>query len=230
MTVEETGEILNLLTMAYPQFYRNYTKSERNDLKMFWASLFERDDVRLVRAAVRSYIDSDEKGFPPVPGQIRAKIRLIVGLNELSEAEAWGMVMDIINPPDENAPFRAYARGVNYTEESFYELPPLIQRVVHSPDQLRDWYHMDREKLGSVVASNFMRSYRDLAAKEREYNKLSDDVKHLLSEMGLGREALPQRREVLPDGKGDGFYGRRKFGVGSLPEVQEAAGFPEDEE
>ena len=108
MTVQEAGKILNLLMTAYPHFYQNYTKAERDSLKMFWASLFEQDDVRIVEAAVKSFIQSDEKGFPPVPGQVRAKMRLIVGRNELSAAEAWGMVMDIINPPDENAHFQAY--------------------------------------------------------------------------------------------------------------------------
>ena len=205
MTVQEAGKILNLLMTAYPHFYQNYTKAERDSLKMFWASLFEQDDVRIVEAAVKSFIQSDEKGFPPVPGQVRAKMRLIVGRNELSAAEAWGMVMDIINPPDENAHFQAYARGVNYTEDCFKKLPPLVQRVVYSPEQLRIWGVMDSRTLNSVVASNFMRNYREIAEKEREFERLPADVKTLVGEMRAG---LPDWRKrgygAYDDDSGDG--------------------------
>ena len=190
MTVQEAGAVLNLLMTAYPHFYQNYTKAERDSLRVFWASLFERDDVRIVKAAVMSYIESDEKGFPPVPGQVRAKIRLIVGRNELSAAEAWGMVMDILNEEDD-VRFRVLAEGKSYEEERFRKLPPIVRRVVYSPEQLHVWRSMDRKTLLSVVASNFQRAYREIAAREQEHERLPDDVKALVSKMRAEREALP---------------------------------------
>ena len=230
MTIDDVGEIVDLLIAAYPQFYAKKSDKELDTVMDLWATMFVNEDVRLVKAAVKSFIEADEKGFPPVIGQIKAKIRLITGDHELSEAEAWGMVMDILNA-DSDDRFRALRAGQDYDEECFYRLPPIIQRVIHSPDQLYDWRSMDRERLSGVVASNFMRSYSDLAAREREYNKLPEDVKHLLSEMGVEHDFLPQRREIFPDWKGGGFYERRKFGsVGSLPAAQDEEGFSEDEE
>ena len=81
MTIEETAEILDLLQAAYPQFYAKKSDAELDSVTDLWATIFARDDVRIVKAAVRSFIESDEKGFPPVPGQVKAKIRLIVGRN-----------------------------------------------------------------------------------------------------------------------------------------------------
>ena len=179
MTLEETVKILDLLKAAYPQFYAKKSDAEMDSVMDLWATIFERDDVRIVTVAVRSFIESDEKGFPPVPGQVRAKIRLIVGRDELSEMEAWAMVAKAIRSASKDA------------AKSFECFPPVVQRIVHSPAQLRIWGQMESETVHSVIASNFMRSYKAIAAKEREYERLPADVKALVSGLKMVQKSLP---------------------------------------
>lgn len=68
MTLKDTGTILDILSGAYQNF-----RGGENTLKV-WYEIFKGYDVRIVDAAVKSFIFSDEKGFPPSPGQIMEKL------------------------------------------------------------------------------------------------------------------------------------------------------------
>ena len=168
MTVRDAAQVMDLLKRFYPAFYARQTEKERLEAADLWAVMFAQDDTRLVIAAVKSFIESDEKGFPPVPGQIKAKIRLIVSRQELSAGDAWNMVAKAIK----NSGYEA--------KKEFDKLPPALRRVVGSPNQLRDWSMMDSNTVHSVVASNFQKIFRERAAKDREYDALPADVKELV--------------------------------------------------
>lgn len=163
MTFEETGSILDIISGAYPNF-----QGEINTLKV-WYEIFIDYDVRLVAAAVKSFISSDEKGFPPVPGQIMGKLRLITERGADTELEAWGKVL------------KAISRGTYNAKEDFEKFPDEIQRIVGSPNQLREWAMMDSDTVQSVVASNFQRSYRARMKRKAEFDALPADVKQLAS-------------------------------------------------
>lgn len=184
MTAEQTGAVMDALKIAYPRYYAELTGKRRETALTMWASAFAEDDVRVVLAAVQSFIAMDEKGFPPVPGQIKAKIRLIAQRGEATEAEAWAVVSRAV----ENAGYPERA------EAEFQKLPAHIQRILGGRErgiaQLREWSQMRADTLHSVVASNFQRSYREFVAREREYRALPPDVQRMISGNGAGNPAL----------------------------------------
>lgn len=184
MTRQETGIIMDILTAAYPRFYSGADAAEMRKIMVLWAEMFSRDDVALVAAAVKSVIESDEKGFPPTIGQVKAKMRLLTGKAETTEQEAWNTVAAAIK------------NGLYGSEEEFAKFPKEIKRIVGSPAALREWARMDSDTVHSVVASNFQRSYRALAAKAAEVAKLPPDVRKMLE--AKQRDALPARKEALP--------------------------------
>ena len=136
-------------------------------------------------AAVKALIESDEKGFTPHIGAVKAKLRLITGSDDLTEAEAWGIVAKAI---------RNSAYGAR---EEFEKFSPIIKRIVGSPSQLREWGMMDSETVHSVVASNFQRSYKAIAQRERELAKLPPDVKAIIGNLKCAHE-LPEKKPDLP--------------------------------
>lgn len=162
--------VMSALQGAYPGFYRGISKSEAEDIVNLWLDIFGAYQCPLVAAAVKSFIEADEKGFPPVPGQIMAKIRLITEPDRQTESEAWALVSSAIK------------NGLYGYREEFEKLPPIIRRIVGAPEQLRDWAMMDSGTVHSVVASNFQRAYRAAAAKEEDLSKLPPDVRKLLRE------------------------------------------------
>lgn len=188
MTRDDVIKIMSVLRGAYPHFYRDISKQEAYDTINLWTDMFSRDDASIVSAAVKSLIDGDDKGFPPTIGQVKAKMRLLAGSDELTEAEAWNLVS------------KAVKNGLYGAVEEFEKLPPAVKRIVGSPSQLRDWASMDSDTLHSVVASNFQRSYKVVATREKEIAALPDDVKKLINfSMNKEPEALPPAYESHED-------------------------------
>lgn len=173
----ERGDVLQIMAIlrgAYPQFYRNIGRKEAEDTVNLWLDMFRSENPAIVGAAVKSVIESDEKGFPPTIGQVKAKMRLITSSDELTEADAWHMVA------------KAIRNGLYGAKEEFEKFPPIVRRIVGSPNMLREWAMMDTDTVHSVVASNFQRSFRVVSDREREIAKLPADVKALVGQISSG--------------------------------------------
>jgi len=168
MTREETKTILAVLKAAYPNFYKNMTKEDAKNTVDLWATMFTDDSARLVTEAVKSLICTLK--YPPTIADVKEKITTITQPQTMmTEMEAWDMVR----------------RAISYyhARETFVNLPPILQKIVGSPNQLREWALMDREVVNSVIQSNFMRSYKVRAVQEREYTMLPESTKQLIQDI-----------------------------------------------
>lgn len=67
------------------------------------------------------------------------------------------------------------------SQEEFSKLPPLVQKAVGSPNVLRLWA-ADGSYSEQVASSNFMRSYRNEAKKQEEYEKLPADMQQMIDQ------------------------------------------------
>ena len=180
MTRKETGIIMDILATAYPRFYSGPDAPDPAKAVSLWAEMFAEDDVALVAAAVKALIATDDKGYPPHIGAVKAKLRQITGGTEETESDAWNLIS------------RAVRNGLYGAKEEFAKLPPTLQRIVGSPSQLREWAMMDSETLHSVVASNVQRSYKAISYREREIAKLPGDVRKMARQISAGMELKPQ--------------------------------------
>ena len=176
MTREDTIKILSVLRGAYPAFYRDITKQEAESTIALWESMFDEEPYELVGAAVKAFISGDGKGFPPAIGQIKERIRQITAPEEMTEQEAWTYVS------------KALRNSTYGSEEEFAKLPQEIQAVVHDPGQLRQWAMSPAEDVESVIASNFMRSFRVKQKTTKEYMALPTEVKRLMISAGYRSE------------------------------------------
>lgn len=166
MTRQETGIIMDILRAAYPRYYAGFSPDELKNAVNLWCEMFD-EDVALVASAVKALIATDKKGFPPHIGAIKEKIRQITQTEEITEAEAWYLVS------------KALQNGIYGSREEFGKLPPIVQKIVGSHNQLREWASMDSETVQTVIASNFQRSYRVRAQRQSEYDSLPSDVKQI---------------------------------------------------
>lgn len=174
MTVDETLKIMAVLKASYPNFYRDMKRRDAEGIVNLWTEMFSEDDYRLVSAAVKALIASDSKGFPPVIGQVKEKLRLLTDKKDMTEQEAWGLVA------------KAVRNGIWGSQEEFDKLPEDIRRIVGGPEQIRSWALMDSDSLHSVVASNFQRAYRVRTAQRKEYAALPADVKAVVAQIAGG--------------------------------------------
>lgn len=153
MNRTETAKILALLQSEYPNSFSKLTEEQMNLKLELWASEFVNDPFIAVYTALRMYMETGVQ-FAPNIGQIRKRMQLQKDQSELSEGEAWAMVS------------KACRNGSYGYMKEFSKLPPIVQKAVGRAEQLREWASMDESQVQTVVASNFMRSFR--AEKERQ--------------------------------------------------------------
>ncbi len=177
MTIQDTGRIMSILGVAYPGFYAKADQMNEDLAVALWASEFREEPVELVEAAVKIYIDADEKGYPPHIGAIKNILRRLYGKG-LDAAGAWSLVRTAVS----NSAYEA--------REEFDKLPEDVRRMVGSPNQLRDWSQMDCDVFNSVVASNFQKAYRQRQEDRRFTALIPPDVKRLLSGLTKPMAAL----------------------------------------
>lgn len=168
MNQTETLKIMAVLRGAYPAFYRDMSRKEAESVVALWAEMFAEDDVAIVAAAVKALIATDDKGFPPHIGAVKAKVRQITQPSGMTPQEAWNLVA------------KAIRNSAYESREEYGKLPKEIQRLVGSPNQLRDWATMDSETVHSVVASNFQRSFAARQKADNDFKALPRDVQAMI--------------------------------------------------
>lgn len=170
MTIEETGTVMDILTIAYPMFYSKQSDYEKTDATKLWAVMFADDDGGLVAAAVKALIATKSDGFPPDIGQVKAKMHEIETQDELPDSKVWDLVSKAVRDTDFQNP-----------SKQFSKLPPEIQAAIGSPAMLREWGMIDADTFQTVVASNFLKSYRTIKKRQRDTALIPADVKAILS-------------------------------------------------
>ena len=169
MTVKEARKFVAVLMVTYP----NYNPIDEELAAETWAGVTEEYTYEQVDIALRSYMKTNTSGFAPVPGQIMEKIHTMTTPQELNEMEAWSLVSKAIRNS-----------GYNSTDE-FAKLPPLVQKAVGLPSQLRTWA-LDENYNEEVVSSNFIKCYRNELAKQRELQKMPQNVRNLIEKANAG--------------------------------------------
>lgn len=176
----ETLTIMKVLQAAYPSFYKGMTKTAADDIVDLWATMFADDPVEIVAAAVKAYIASDSKGFPPHIGAIKDAIVKLREPKPMTAQEAWLLVKN------------AARNGLYGSAEEFHKLPPVCQKLVGSPSQLREWATMDSDTLNSVIASHFQKSYQVMESREREIKSLPSDIRCMIEKFSGGMQMLEE--------------------------------------
>lgn len=164
MTEGEAKKLFAVMTVAYP----NYRIDDIEYTVKTWVGFLGGYSYEQVNMALRTYITTDTSGFAPSIGQLLDKLNAIQNPQELNEMEAWSLVS------------KALRNGYYGAIEEFNNLPPLVQKAVGSPDNLRNWSQTDVKAIETVIQSNFMRSYAAIVKREYEIKKMPADVRTLI--------------------------------------------------
>ena len=148
--------------------YPNYKPSNLSETVDVWNMMLEEYSYSQISTALKTYVCSDINGFAPSIGQLINKLHEVQTPQELNEMEAWLLVG------------KALRNGTYGAVEEFNKLPPLVQKAVGSPDNLRNWAQTDSESIENVVQSNFMRAYRIVVNRAKEYQKMPKDIQSLI--------------------------------------------------
>jgi hypothetical protein len=151
-------KILAVLKANYSEHFRDMRKIDAEALINLWTESFCDTPYDIVSAGVMAFISTDTKGYMPKVGMINEQIRKLTAKEQMTEQEAISLIL------------KATRNGLYGAKEEFDKLPPILQRLVGSPEQIRSWSLMTEDDIQTVVASNLMRSYR-VVAKQEEYKQ-----------------------------------------------------------
>ena len=163
MTVIEAKKIIAVMLVSFP----NFKPTDVDSMAETWADILSEYSYSQVSMALKAYIVSDTSGFAPAIGQLVEKIQTISQPQELNEMEAWSLVS------------RAIRNSTYNSVEEFAKLPPLVQKAVGLPNQLRTWA-MDENYNEQVASSNFIKCYRTEVARSQELSKMPSDVRKII--------------------------------------------------
>lgn len=150
-----TKERFRVLVKGMKAVYAQPTFLPDADAVGVWYQLLRDLDYRELSAAVQQHMMTSP--FPPTIADLR---RLATQMpEEINELGAWALVRQAISNSAYNA------------EAEFAKLPPMIQKAVGNPANLREMAMMDMDTVNSVEQSHFMRVYR--ATVEREKTRLT---------------------------------------------------------
>ena len=183
MTKKEAAKIISILQANYPDSTKSMTDGAIMVLVDLWSKVFAEDSFESVSAAVMAHMATDTNRFMPPVGLIKNMLVKINSPAEMTEGEAWGYVS------------KALRNSIYNAEKEFEKLPDAVQRVVGSPNQLREWAAVDLAELQTVIASNFQRSFRARVASDKEYRALPDNVKSMI-EGGVRNEQIESLRNI----------------------------------
>ena len=164
MNHDETVKLLAFTQAAY----LNFSPQDKEVTVNLWHAMLRDYTFDEAMAGLQVFIKTNESGFAPSVGQLIGcikKIRRTKQGGELTEMEAWGLVS------------KAIKNSSYFAKEEYEKLPPLVQKAVGSPSQLREWGLSLSDQVHSVGQSNFMRSYRAVLQREEESAEVNSALK-----------------------------------------------------
>lgn len=176
MTRDEVKMILMRIQTTYPNW------KPQGDLSLVidvWHEYLEAYTYQEILGAVKSYVLSDVSGFAPTVGQLVGKLHGMMKSIEpdVGALEAWSMVS------------KALRNGYYGAEQEFEKLPPLVQKAVGSPMNLRNWSQSDLKSIETVVMSQFLSAYKAECKREAEFSMIPDSLKLEMQER-MERKAI----------------------------------------
>jgi predicted alpha/beta-fold hydrolase len=169
VTRDEVIAIMGIMKAAYPSYYKDMRREDAHQIIELWAMMFVDDNAAIVTEAIKAMIVTLK--YPPSIADVKEKIRLITQPEQQTELEAWGIVLAAI-------------KDANYhAQEHFDKFPPVIQKIIGSPNQLREWAMMESDTTNSVIQSNFMRSYTAKMKNEQQMQALPNSTKNMIARL-----------------------------------------------
>ena len=196
---------MGMIKLGYPRFYEGV--DDMDGVIDLWASMFVDYPVTLVMQAYQRFLNNDQKGYPPVIGQIMHEINEITqpAADIPYESEAWEQVK------------KAISNGLYHSKQEYEKLHPILRRVIGGPDAIWRWANMEEEFVDMNIRPMICRSYKQYADAEirdrllppsmqANVYALRDAAKPALSAPMYDKPDDPPGEEQQP-AKPDGFSG-----------------------
>lgn len=160
MSIEEARKIVAILMVTYP----NYNPVDEELAAKTWVEVAGDFTYRQISKGLNAYMRTCASGFAPTPGQVINALYNISQPQQLNEMEAWSLVS------------KAIRNSGYHSAEEFESLPPLVQKAIGLPSQLRTWA-LDEKYNESVIMSAFINTYRKVVLQNEDIAKIPREIR-----------------------------------------------------
>lgn len=199
MTFKEFGQLADAIKTYFP---RDNMLPTTESMEL-WFDMLKDLDYQSAVYGLKKYVSINK--FPPAISDIREHAASVSKPDELNEMEAWALVRNAIS----NSAYNSV--------KEFVKLPPLVQKAVGLPGQLRIWA-MDEDYSESVTSSNFIKTYRAVLEQNEENKKIPAQVMKLIESTYKGSypaQIEQKRKEAI-----ENSCGRNKGLISANSEVK----------
>lgn len=172
MTREETKMIITMLSSVYVNEFSKLKEEQVIRMIDVWTMLFEDEDANKIATVTKTYLKSSTNAFMPTPAMLINMAYELFEPKGMTEQEAWNILLHAITHCD-------------YYPKRTYDMLPLEIQALCTPNQLYEWGQINTETLNTVVASNFMRSFKVREKNRVDYERLPNDTKALIESLGI---------------------------------------------
>ena len=159
-----TKEQFAILAKAMKAIYPQPSFLPDSDALDLWHYMLKDIPYQILQNGIQLYMQTGK--FPPTVADLReAASRFMPSELDMSDLEAWAMVR------------KALSNSGYHWKEEYDGLPLVIQKAIGRPENLYEWAMMDGNTVGSVIQSQFLKSYRSVLAREKENGKLSPHLR-----------------------------------------------------
>lgn len=156
MTRDEAKYIIRIIKESYP----NWNPENLSDTIDIWATVLADESFEAIKFGLLNYIKSDTKGFAPSIGQIRNSANVVLSHDYDDTEEMIALVR------------KAVKNGSYGSQMEYDALPPMLQRAVGSPENIKAWALIDSQEFENVQLSHIRRSYRAIKENEKQKSRL----------------------------------------------------------
>ena len=165
MNEKQVLMILSILKANYGFWAKGLTNGDIDALVVLWLKQFEDYNPNVVANAVQAIIATDQSDYPPNIAKIKQMCNTLLNGNRMTEQEAWNYIK------------RALPNASVSSKTSWENFPKEVQELC-TPRDLVQWAcYTDEKQVDTVIASNFMRSYREKVSQNKQQELLPNSVK-----------------------------------------------------
>lgn len=184
MTERETRKIIAVMSATWVAAFSKMTASQIDNMVAVWNRQMAEYTYHQVSVGLDVFTATENKGFPPSPGQVIACIKQTEppAITETA-MEAW-------------AKLRKGIRNSGYhAKEEFEKLSEISQRAIGSPETMRD-LALGPSRNVDIEQNHFIRTYNELKDRKEAYDRLPANVKKLVEDPISRR--IEQHKDVDP--------------------------------
>lgn len=163
----ETNQLMKILSVAYPNTYRDFTDSQKIETMQAYYDFFGEYETPIVVQALRNYIKRNQ--FPPTIAGLQEQIDLILNVGETAN-ELWNLVE------------KATRNGLYGHAEEYARLPEPCQRWLGTSASLKELAQLDSGTLNTVIRGQFLKTVGQIKESVETQRALPQEVRAVIQQ------------------------------------------------